>query len=86
MVVTLSSVKIYAGGLPKQNSARKLSKYGVFSGPYFPAFRMNMNQKKLQIWILFTQGDLDAFDKGGDDQQLSTFETINSVTILKIKF
>ena len=86
MVVTLSSVKIYAGGLPKQNSARKLSKYGVFSGPYFPAFRMNMNQKKLQIWILFTQGDLDAFDKGGDDQQLSTFETINSVTILKTIF
>ena len=36
MVATLSSVKIYAGGLPKQNSARKLSKYGVFSGPYFP--------------------------------------------------
>ena len=25
----------------KSNTARKVSKYGVFSGPYFPAFELN---------------------------------------------
>ena len=43
----------------------KVSKYGVFPGPYFPTFssispysiRMweNTDQKKLRIWTLFTQ-------------------------------
>ena len=43
----------------------KVSKYGVFSGPYFPLFwskspnsiriQENMDQKKLRIWTLFTQ-------------------------------
>ena len=49
----------------------KVSKYGVFSGPYFPLFRLNTeiyskspysvgiqentDQKKLCIWTLFTQ-------------------------------
>ena len=41
----------------------KVSKYGVFSGPYFPAFgqirsnagmQENTDQKKLRIWTLFT--------------------------------
>ena len=36
-------------------TAWKLSKYGVFSGPYFPAFGLNTDQKKLRIWTLFTQ-------------------------------
>ena len=38
--------------------ARKVSKYGVFSGPYFPYsnwLRENTDQKKLRIWTLFTQ-------------------------------
>ena len=35
----------------------KVSKYGVFSGPYFPAFGLNMDQKKLRIWTLLTQCD-----------------------------
>ena len=29
-----------------------MSKYGVFSGPYFPAFGLNTDQKKLRIWKL----------------------------------
>ena len=33
----------------------KVSKYGVFSDPYFPAFGLNTDQKKLRIWTLFTQ-------------------------------
>ena len=51
----------------------KVSRYGVFSGPYFPVFEKNTeiyllrkspysvriqenkDQKKLRIWILFTQ-------------------------------
>ena len=47
----------------------KVSKCGVFSGPYFPEFglnteryevssvrmRENTDQKKLRIWTLFTQ-------------------------------
>ena len=33
----------------------KVSKYGVFSGPYFPACGLNTDQKKLRIWTLFTQ-------------------------------
>ena len=53
----------------------KVSKYGVFSGPYFPVFGLNTeiygvnlrisrmqentNQKKLHIWTLFTQCLLD---------------------------
>ena len=51
-------------------TAWQVSKYEVFSGPYFPAFglntvrysvpysvrmRENMDQKKLRIWTLFTQ-------------------------------
>ena len=29
------------------NTAWKVSKYGVFSGPYFPAFELNTHQKKI---------------------------------------
>ena len=34
-----------------------MSKYGVFSGPYFPVSRLNTEiyQKKLRIWTLFIQ-------------------------------
>ena len=34
------------------------SKYGVFSGPYFPvsdSIQESTDQKKLRIWTLFTQ-------------------------------
>ena len=39
------------------NTAWKVSKYGVFLGPYFSVFGMqeNLDQKKLRIWTLFTQ-------------------------------
>ena len=40
------------------NTARKVSKYGVFSGPYFSVFGLNTGKygpKKLRIWIFFTQ-------------------------------
>ena len=50
------------GGFQKSNTAWKVSKDGVFSGPYFPAFGLNTeiygvntDQKKLRIWTLFTQ-------------------------------
>ena len=33
----------------------KVSKYGVFSSPYFPAFGPNTDQKNLRISTLFTQ-------------------------------
>ena len=36
----------------------KVSKYRVFSGPYFPAFGLNTGKcrpEKLRIWTLFTQ-------------------------------
>ena len=33
----------------------KVSRYGAFSGTYFPAFGLNTDQKKLLIWKLFTQ-------------------------------
>ena len=46
-------------------TAWKVSKYGVFSGPYFPVldlnteiyskYMKNTDQKKLVIWTLFTQ-------------------------------
>ena len=36
-------------------TALKVSKYGVFSGPYFLVFGMNADQKNLRIWTLFTQ-------------------------------
>ena len=42
-------------------TAWKVSKYGVFSGPYFSAFGLNtenMDQKNLRIWTLFTQWEL----------------------------
>ena len=55
----------------KCSTAWKVSKYGVFSGPYFPALglntercrispysvrmRGNTDQKQLRIWTIFTQ-------------------------------
>ena len=39
------------------NTVRKVSKYGVFSGPYFPAFGPN-TEIYLHIWTLFTQCSL----------------------------
>ena len=38
-----------------------MSKYGVFSGPYFPAFGLNTDQKKLRLWTLFKQSILVKF-------------------------
>ena len=37
------------------STAWKVSKYGVFSRPYFTAIGLNADQKKLRIWALFTQ-------------------------------
>ena len=36
-------------------TAWKMSKYGVFSGPYSVRMWENTDQKKLRIWTLFTQ-------------------------------
>ena len=38
------------------NYKKSLSKYGIFSGPYFLVFGMNAGkygQKKLRIWTIF---------------------------------
>ena len=59
------------------NTAWKVTKCGVFSGPYFPVFGMNKGiygvisvtvrtqentkQKKLRIWTFFTQWNLNFF-------------------------
>ena len=56
------------------DNARKMSKYGVFSSPYFPLFglnikiyskspysvqkRENTDQNKLRIWTLFKQWEI----------------------------
>ena len=45
---------------PPRETARKLSKYRVFSGPYFLVFSVvriwkNKDQEKLLIWTLFMQ-------------------------------
>ena len=37
------------------HTALKVSKYGVFPGPYLVRIRENTNQKKHHIWILFMQ-------------------------------
>ena len=37
------------------STAWKMSKYGVISGPYFPAVGVNTDQKQLCIWTLSTQ-------------------------------
>ena len=56
-----------ATSLRKFFTGSKVSKYGSFSGPYFPVLGLirrltvsvriqeNMDQKKLRIWTLFTQ-------------------------------
>ena len=36
-----------------------MSKYGVISGPYFPVFGLNADQKKFGICTLFTQCKFD---------------------------
>ena len=60
-----------------------MPKYGVFSGPYFPAFGLNTeryrvsqkntDQKKLHIWTLFTQcesnGIIEKFELFMEAQQ-----------------
>ena len=42
-----------------ENTTWKLSKYGVYSGPYFSVFGLNTGRygpKKLRIWALFLHG------------------------------
>ena len=41
-----------------EDTAWKVSKYGVFSGPYSVRIRGNTDQKKIHIWALFTQWEL----------------------------
>ena len=50
----------------------------------FPHLDWIWTRKNYEFGYFSRSGDLDAFDKGDDDQQLSTSETINSETILKI--
>ena len=45
-----------------------MSKYGVFSGPSFPAFGLNTDQKKQRIWTLFTQ----CYDDELHSKEIST--------------
>ena len=54
------------------HTARKVSKYDVFSSPYFPTFGLNTEKhgvylriqskcRKIRIWTLFTQWQLHAY-------------------------
>ena len=56
---TLSSLKNNAYKRSrKKRTAWKMPKYGVFSGPYFPVFRLNREKygpEKLCIWTFLTQ-------------------------------
>ena len=53
----------------------KVSKYGAFSSPYFPAFGLNTDQKKLRIWTHFTQWLLmDIAAKIAIDKYFSYFQ------------
>ena len=68
-VANVTSIKMEIGEFRVFSliTAWKVSKYGVFSGPYFPVFGLesvflysfrtqeNTDQKKLRIWTLFTQ-------------------------------
>ena len=47
--VNVKQCSIYKGAF---STARKVSKYGVFSGPYFSVFG---TEKTIRIWTLFTQ-------------------------------
>ena len=40
------------------NTARKVSKYGVISGPYCPAFRLNMERYEASLRILSECGKI----------------------------
>ena len=54
------------------------SKYRVFSGPYFPVFRLNTEiygPEKLRIWALFMHAILVYLD-------LATFEFSTAVSLL----
>ena len=51
----VSSIRVSSN----QSTVWKKSKYGVFSGPYFPVLGLNTGKygpEKLHIWTLFTQG------------------------------
>ena len=58
-------------------TAWKVSKYGVFSGPYFPAFGLNTGKnrpKKTRIWTLFSDRRKHDYksnreNKKGDDNK-----------------
>ena len=41
--------------------SKKVSKYGDFSGPYFPLLGLNTDQKKLLTWTFFAQYILQTF-------------------------
>ena len=53
-IVIVIMVLIYGGQNPKislsvvTDTARKVSKYGIFSGPYFPVFRLNTDWIRIQ--------------------------------------
>ena len=77
--------------LSTEITAWKVSKYGVFSGPYFPAFglicrispysvrmRENTNQKKLRIWTLFMQWNvLSCYQIAGLQETISFFDCLH---------
>ena len=54
-MVKCNKSQTYSASSQSIYTAWKVSKYGVFSGPFFYAFGLNVDQKKLRIWTLFTQ-------------------------------
>ena len=60
--------------LPQLVTARKVSKYGVFSGPYFPVFRLNTEKYGPEKTPY-----LDTFDAVGTTEFLSKIYSLNTL-------
>ena len=50
-LLNVSAVNVLKTGFFTAHSARKVSKYGVFSGPYFPAFELTTERYGVSLRI-----------------------------------
>ena len=60
-------------------TARKVSKYGVFSGPYFPAFELNTERCGVSLRIQFECGEI----RTKKTPYLDTFFALSSIVTMK---
>ena len=54
------SLRIWEFGFDEIIIARKVSKYGVFSGPYFPVFGLNTEiySRSTSVFVHFSRSDI----------------------------